>query len=190
MGYPDRPAHSPRFSISEFPRAIVLAPAHFCASEYSTVAPFAKQERRGRSAAWRSRPSVASMRRRAPCGAPASAISDPGAALPADREPFGERTHPSYRQGLPPPPDRTSSLFKADPRSGAGRLPWASRYHGCEPQQQAPANRSGSPVFRGRYLVRSFGASGAVYPRRAIPECCPTSERLERALTRAGLVGI
>jgi hypothetical protein len=73
---------------------------------------------------------------------------------------------------LPHPSPAPSQPFKAEPRSGLGRLPKAPRVHACEAWPQAPH------------------PTGLGYPAPAKLSLCPTSERLMKRpsldRTRAG----
>jgi len=85
--------------------------------------------------AWRSVSSLFAITERTLLGAPLAAICVPGAVLPeVDRmclRPIrcGRLRHPLSPHVQP---------LKADPRSGAGRRPGASRVRGYEPRPQAP----------------------------------------------------
>ena len=66
----------------------------------------------------------------------------------------------AIQAGFRPPFACTPQPFKAEPRSGPGRLPKAPRCHACEAQPQAPH------------------PTGLGYPAPAKLSLCPTSERL------------
>jgi hypothetical protein len=93
--------------------------------------PKARYNPRGRSAAWRNRLSVASLLRRALRSAPAGDFCPRGRNFRRMGNPSANAHAfaPVIDGAFPRRPDRTSSLTKADPHSGAGRLPWASRTH-------------------------------------------------------------